>query len=35
MNRRLRENEYSKGRWWDTLPYGLLESERRTLWSNS
>ena len=24
---RLRENEYFKGRWWDTLLYGLLESE--------
>ena len=24
---RLRENEYFKGRWWDTLMYGLLESE--------
>ena len=27
---RLRDNEYFKGRWWDTLLYGLLESE----WSN-
>jgi RimJ/RimL family protein N-acetyltransferase len=27
---RLRENEYFKGRWWDTLLYGLLESEWRT-----
>ena len=26
---RLRENEYFKGRWWDTLLYGLLESEWR------
>ena len=24
---RLRENEYFKGRWWDTLLYGLLDSE--------
>lgn len=24
---RLRENEYFKGRWWDTLMYGILESE--------
>ena len=24
---RLRENEYFKGRWWDTLMYGMLESE--------
>ena len=24
---RLREKEYFKGRWWDTLIYGLLESE--------
>ncbi len=24
---RLRENEHFKGRWWDTLLYGLLESE--------
>jgi [ribosomal protein S5]-alanine N-acetyltransferase len=32
---RLRENEYFKGRWWDTLLYGLLESEWRTLSSNS
>ena len=28
---RLRENEYFKGRWWDSLLYGLLESE----WSAS
>jgi RimJ/RimL family protein N-acetyltransferase len=28
---RLRENEYFKGRWWDTLLYGLLESEWRAL----
>jgi RimJ/RimL family protein N-acetyltransferase len=26
---RLREYEYFKGRWWDTLLYGLLESEWR------
>ena len=26
---RLREKEYFKGRWWDTLLYGLLESEWR------
>ena len=26
---RLRENEYFKGRWWDALLYGLLESEWR------
>ena len=32
---RLRENEYFKGRWWDTLLYGLLEREWRTLSSNS
>ncbi len=24
---RLRENEYFKGRWWDTLLFGMLESE--------
>lgn len=24
-----RENEYFKGRWWDTLVYGLLENEWR------
>jgi RimJ/RimL family protein N-acetyltransferase len=24
---RLREKEYFKGRWWDTLMYGILESE--------
>lgn len=24
---RLRENEYFKGRWWDTLLYGMLEHE--------
>lgn len=24
---RLRENGYFKGRWWDTLIYGLLEAE--------
>jgi len=28
---RFRENEYFKGRWWDTLLYGLLESEWRSL----
>ncbi len=28
---RLRENEYFKGRWWDTLLYGLLESEWKGL----
>lgn len=28
---RLRENEYFKGRWWDTLIYGLLRSEWRAL----
>jgi ribosomal-protein-alanine N-acetyltransferase len=26
---RLRQNEYFKGRWWDTLMYGMLESEWR------
>ena len=26
---RLRENEHFKGRWWDTLLFGLLESEWR------
>ena len=26
---RLRENEYFKDRWWDTLQYGLIESEWR------
>ena len=31
---RLRENEYFKGRWWDTLLYGLLESEWRTSVTN-
>ena len=31
---RLRENEYFKGRWWDTLLYGLLVSEWRTLAKN-
>ena len=31
---RLRENEYFKERWWDTLLYGLLESEWRALASN-
>jgi ribosomal-protein-alanine N-acetyltransferase len=24
---RLRENEYYKGRWWDTLMYGILDDE--------
>jgi RimJ/RimL family protein N-acetyltransferase len=24
---RLRENEYYKGRWWDTLMYGILADE--------
>jgi RimJ/RimL family protein N-acetyltransferase len=24
---RLRENEYYKGRWWDTLLYAILEDE--------
>jgi len=28
---RLRENEYFKGRWWDTLIYGLIRSE----WADS
>jgi ribosomal-protein-alanine N-acetyltransferase len=28
---RLRENDYFKGRWWDTLLYGLLESEWKAL----
>ncbi len=27
MEGRLRENEYFKGRWWDTLLYGMLEDE--------
>jgi RimJ/RimL family protein N-acetyltransferase len=26
---RLRENEYYKGRWWDTLMFGMLEDEWR------
>jgi RimJ/RimL family protein N-acetyltransferase len=26
----LRETQYYKGRWWDTLIYGLLESERHS-----
>ena len=26
---RLRENEYYKGRWWDTLLFGILDSEWR------
>ena len=25
---RLREKEYFKGRWWDTLMYAILEAER-------
>jgi RimJ/RimL family protein N-acetyltransferase len=24
---RLRENEYFKGRWWDTLIFGILQDE--------
>ena len=32
---RLRENEYFKGRWWDTLLYGLLDSEWRGLGGES
>ena len=31
---RLRENEYFKGRWWDTLLYGILEREWRTSATN-
>ena len=31
---RLRENEYYKGRWWDTLLFGLLESEWRSSATN-
>lgn len=31
---RLRENEYFKERWWDTLLYGLLENEWRDLSGN-
>ena len=27
---RLRENEYFKGQWWDTLLYGVLKTEWRT-----
>jgi ribosomal-protein-alanine N-acetyltransferase len=27
---RLRQNEYFKGRWWDTLLYGMLENEWQT-----
>ena len=27
---RFRENEYFKDRWWDTLMYGILESEWKT-----
>ena len=29
---RLRENERYKGRWWDTLMYGILEAEWRARW---
>jgi RimJ/RimL family protein N-acetyltransferase len=28
---RLREKDYFKGRWWDTLTYGILEDEWRVL----
>ena len=28
---RLRQNEWFKGRWWDTLLYGLIEDEWRLL----
>lgn len=28
---RLRENEFFKGRWWDTLLFGILEDEWRSL----
>jgi RimJ/RimL family protein N-acetyltransferase len=28
---RLREKDYFKGRWWDTLTYGILEHEWRAL----
>ena len=31
---RLRENEYFKGRWWDTLLYGMLKSEWRDIDKN-
>ena len=31
---RWRENEHFKGRWWDTLLYGLLESEWRASATN-
>jgi RimJ/RimL family protein N-acetyltransferase len=31
----LRENEHFKGRCWDTMLYGLLQSEWRTLSPNS
>jgi len=31
---RLRENEHFKGRWWDTLLYGLLETEWRASAAN-
>ncbi len=31
---RLRESEHFKGRWWDTLLYGLIESEWRASPSN-
>jgi len=27
---RLRDNEYYKERWWDTLVYGMLENEWRS-----
>jgi RimJ/RimL family protein N-acetyltransferase len=27
---RLRENEYFKGRWWDTLLYAILDYEWQT-----
>ncbi len=32
---RLRQDDYFKGRWWDTLLYGLLESEWRASATNS
>jgi [ribosomal protein S5]-alanine N-acetyltransferase len=31
----LRENEYFKGRWWDTLMYGLLDHEWQQVTTNS
>jgi len=31
---RLRENDYFKGHWWDTLLYGLLEDEWKALATN-